>query len=194
MNTLSLWWDSLDLALQIFYAIGSLALLAVAVQLVFTMFGGDSGDDILADGDMEPHITGNFFSFRGLTAFAMGFGWIGAISIKWGLHPAVATGIGIVAGVAIEASFLFMMSQLSKLQSDGTFKLENAIGGIGTVYVSIPPKGKGAGEVIIKAGGRSVHSKAFNNTDTAIKSGGEVTIKALYGSGVLVDPIGSDNY
>jgi hypothetical protein len=196
MNTINAWWGALDLSLQIFYGIGILALFAVLIQTVLTIFsGGDSDgysvDDGALQADHAEHSgdTMHYLSFRGLTAFAMGFGWAGAICVKLGMFPLLAALVGLVVGLAIEFSFLLMMKQLSKLQSDGTFKLEAAIGGVGTIYLTVPPKGAGAGEVIIKAAGRVVHCKAFNGADTAIKAGDEVNIKALQGTGVLVMPL-----
>jgi len=200
MESMNQWWDSLDLSLQVFYGIGGLALFAVFIQTLLTMFSGgvdgSSVDDSVlhADhaamhSDQGSGSTMHYLSFRGLTAFFMGFGWTGAICIRLGMIPLLAALVGVAVGLVIEFAFLMMMKQFSRLQSDGTFKLEKAIGGVGTVYLTVPPKGNGTGEVIVKAAGRAVHCKAFNSSETAIKAGAEVNIKALQGTGVLVAPL-----
>ncbi|MDR1190747.1 MAG: hypothetical protein LBK60_03660 [Verrucomicrobiales bacterium] len=193
MDTITVWWDGLDWSAQIFYGVGLLALFAVFIQVALTLFGVGDGDEAGggwdADGDAAGHSTGSFLSFRGLTAQALGFGWGGAIGLKLGLTPLWAAAAGIVAGLALGFLFLWMMRQLARLQSDGTFKLESAVGGVGTVYLTVPPQGEGTGEVVVKAAGRAVHCKAYNDAPTVIKSGDEVNIKALQGTGVLVTPL-----
>jgi membrane protein implicated in regulation of membrane protease activity len=181
------WWTGLDFSLQIFYGIGIFALFLLVLQsLLLLITGGDEGGDI----DFDPGTTGSYFSFKGLTALAMGFGWTGVICIKAGLSPALAAVIGAVVGIGIEAAFLLLMAQVSRLQTDGTFKTESAVGCFGTVYVTVPPKNSGAGEVVIKTGTRSVHIRAFSDVEQPLRNGAEIEVVGLRGTAVLVKPVG----
>ncbi len=181
------WWTGLDFSLQIFYGIGIFALFLLVLQSLLLMItGGDDGGDI----DFDPGTTGSYFSFKGLTALAMGFGWTGVICMKAGLSPALAAVIGVVVGIGIEAAFLLLMAQVSRLQSDGTFKTESAVGCFGTVYVTVPPKSSGAGEVVIKTGTRSVHIRAFTEGERPLRNGDEIEVVGLRGTAVLVKPVG----
>lgn len=184
------WWGGLDFSLQIFYAIAIFALGLLLIQfLILVLTGGDDGGDI----DFDPGTTGSFFSFKGLTALALGFGWTGVICIKAGMSPAAAAAIGVVVGVGIEALFLLMMAQIAKFQSDGTFKTESAVGCYGTVYVTVPPKGGGSGEVVVKTGTRSIHIRALSDYDKPLRNGDEVQVTALRGTAVVVHPLGVDD-
>lgn len=184
-NLITEWWGGLDFSLQLFYAIGIFALLLLAVQvLMLVITGGDDGD-----ADFDPQTSGSYFSFKGITALAMGFAWTGVICVKAGLHPAMAAGLGVFVGVGVEAGFLLMMKQISKLQSDGTFKLESAVGSFGTVYATVPPNGEGAGEVVVKTPSRSVHVRAFSNSDVALRSGDEVEVVGMHGGAILVKKV-----
>lgn len=187
MNIVNEWWMGLDFSLQIFYGIGVFALLLLFVQVLLLLItGGDDGGDT----DFDPGTTGSYFSFKGITALAMGFGWAGVICIKSGMSPVAAAGIGVVVGVGIEAAFLLMMAQVARLQSDGTFRTENAVGCYGTVYVTVPPNGSGAGEVVVKTGTRSVHIRAFSEAGKALRNGDEIEVVGLRGTAVLVKPVG----
>jgi len=181
------WWQGLDFSLQIFYAIAIFALGLLAIQILILAFtGGDDGGDV----DFDPGTTGSFFSFKGLTALALGFGWTGVICTKAGLSPAISAVIGMGVGVGIEMAFLLMMAQVSRLQSDGTFKTESAVGCYGTVYVTVPPKSSGSGEVIVKTGTRSIHIRAFSDHHEPLRNGAEVQVIQLRGSAIVVKPVG----
>jgi membrane-bound ClpP family serine protease len=181
------WWVGLDFSLQLFYAIAILALGLLLLQVLVLLFtGGDDGGDISYDAGT----TGSFFSLKGLTALALGFGWTGVICVKAGLSPVTAAVIGVGVGVGIEAIFLFAMAQVAKLQSDGTFKTETALGCYGTVYVTIPPNGSGSGEVIVKTGTRSIHMRALSNHHSPLRNGDEVQVTELRGTTIIVKPVG----
>ncbi len=190
MDIINQWWLGLDLSLQIFYGIGIFALLLLVLQsLLLLITGGDEGADV----DFDPGTTGSYFSFKGLTALAMGFGWTGVICVKAGIPPLGAALIGVVVGVGIEALFLLMMMQIARLQSDGTFKTESAVGCYGTVYVTVPAKSGGAGEVVVKTGTRSVHIRAFSDCERPLRNGDEIEVVSLRGTAVLVKPVGDSN-
>ncbi len=187
---ISEWWLGLDFSLQIFYAIGifSLFLLVLQVLLLLVTGGGDG-----ADIDFDPGTTGSYFSIKGITALSLGFGWTGVICTRAGMPPVAAAAVGVVVGVAIEAAFLFMMAQVSRLQTDGTFKIERAVGCFGTVYVTVPAGGDGAGEVVIKTGSRSIHVRAFSESERPLRNGDEIEVIGLRGTAVLVEPVGGRN-
>jgi len=125
------WWNELNLELQIFYAIGIVALLVLMIQLVLSIFGGmDDGYDV-GHGD---HGSGlSFFSIRGVTAFFVGFGWSGVIALKAGFGVIGAIAVGTGVGVLLMAGIFLLMKSMLRLQSNGTLDFANAIGKVGTV-------------------------------------------------------------
>ncbi len=100
---MELWWQGLNLELQIFYGIGVIALIALIIQFVLLFVGdfdqvGDFGDA----GGIADHGSGlGLFSFRGITAFFLGFGWTGAIAVKSSLSVPVAITLGLLVGAVL---------------------------------------------------------------------------------------------
>ena len=114
-TAMELWWQALNLELQVFYGIGILALLALALQLVLLLFGGfDDGLDL---GDGADHGSGlGLFSFRGITAFFVGFGWTGTIALKAGHSLALAIILGLLVGGALMVAIFLLMRSMMRLQ------------------------------------------------------------------------------
>jgi hypothetical protein len=97
--------------------------------------------------------------------------------------------VGVIVGLLFCFGYLAAMRSLLHLQSDGTFKIESAIGLVATVYVAIPPRGGGSGLVTLKTPTRLAQLKAYNTGLHALASGQDVKITALYGAGVAVEPL-----
>lgn len=177
------WWDTLNLELRVFYGIGIIALFVLLIQLALSIFGGMDEHDF----DSSSHSSGlSFFSIRGVTAFFVGFGWAGVIALKagWGLMPAIAVGMTVGAGLML-GIFLLMTSML-RLQSSGTLDFSNAIGKIGTVYVTIPAGRKAGGQVEVLLQGRLTMAEALFQGDVPLSPGTKVTVVEKIGHSTLV--------
>ncbi len=134
--------------------------------MLFLGFGGDDASDLgdVPDGgaadastvDISHSAGGDFrlFSLHGLTSFFFLFGLTGWLLLHGDvLGPLGATiagfGVGLVAMVA--TAKIFQMT--SRLQTDGTVRLSDAVGSVGTVYLAIRPGA--AGQVTVTARGQS---------------------------------------
>lgn len=148
-------------------AYGILALAATALFLVrlgFAMFAGDTGDgnldgdlDLGSDGHAGAHSDATFslFSLLSILAFFMGAGWMGlACRIDWGfgrLASAVSsTGFGLLMMTLASV----MMWGVRRLNREVGYDVASAVGTIGRVYLTIPEKGAGHGQVEISVSGR----------------------------------------
>jgi membrane protein implicated in regulation of membrane protease activity len=154
---MELWWQALNLELQIFYGIGILALLALVLQFVLLFFGGfDDATDLGDAGGVGDHGSGlGIFSFRGITAFFLGFGFL-------------------------------LMRSMMRLQSSGTLNYQNAVGEVATVYVTIPAEGKAGGQVEVMIQGRLSVAEALHKGVTAIAPGTKVKVVEMIGRSTLV--------
>ncbi|HVJ45243.1 MAG TPA: hypothetical protein VM511_02580 [Luteolibacter sp.] len=182
------WWNELNLELQIFYAIGIVALLVLMIQLVLSIFGGmDDGYDV-GHGD---HGSGlSFFSIRGVTAFFVGFGWSGVIALKAGFGVIGAIAVGTGVGVLLMAGIFLLMKSMLRLQSNGTLDFANAIGKVGTVYVTIPADKKAGGQVELLIQGRLTMADALSRGTEPLRPGTKVTIVEKIGhSTLIVEPL-----
>jgi len=183
------WWNALNLELQIFYAIGIIALLFLMVQVFFSLFAGMDDLHDIADGGA--HSSGlSIFSIRGITAFFLGFGWAGVIAIKagWGVPAAIA--VGIVAGAVMMFAIFLVMTSMLRLQSNGTLNFSNAIGQIATVYVTIPADGKAGGQVELLIQGRLTMAEALFRGGEPLRPGTKVKIvEKLSHATLVVEPL-----
>lgn len=178
------WWNALNLELRVFYGIGIIALMVLLLQLALSVFGGMDDHDFDHPGD---HSSGlSFFSIRGVTAFFVGFGWSGVIALKagWGLVPAIA--VGMTVGVILMLGIFFLMTSMLRLQSSGTLDFSNAVGKVGTVYVTIPAQQKAGGQVEVLLQGRLTMAEALSKGDQPLTPGTKVTITEKIGHSTLV--------
>ena len=178
------WWNALNLELRIFYGIGILALLCVIIQLVLSVFGGM---DDTPDATNGSHGSGlSFFSIRGVAAFFVGFGWAGVISLKagFGLFPAIA--IGVFVGAILMFGIFLLMTSMIRLQSNGTLDYSNAIGEMGTVYVTIPAGQKAGGQVELLLQGRLTMADAIFRGSELLTPGTKVIVIEKIGHSTLV--------
>lgn len=87
-------------------------------------------------------------SIQSVAAFLMGFGWGGVASLN-GSHWSwpVSVVIAIMCGVAMVWVLGLLLKGVHDLQSSGTMPIASALGAEGDVYVSVPPRGQGLGQV-----------------------------------------------
>lgn len=139
----------------IFYAV--LALVGTAIFIVrFTMlslgWGGDTDFD-----DIGEHGTGlPFFSLLSITAFMMGSGWMGLIArVDWELGPTLSAFLAIGFGGALMCLATVLLVGMRRLGHDVSYDVNTAVGRTATVYMTIPAKGDGTGQVQVSVSGRS---------------------------------------
>ncbi len=165
---------------------GSVIMVLQIVMMLFGMDGdsesiGDVGDDLdMGDEYVDTHnMASEFFgilSFRSIMAALAFFGIGGHIGNASGFPTAMtlalASGMGFAAMVAVG----WMMQVLYKLKSDGTVNIRNAIGTVGTVYLTIPAKGGGAGKVTLSIQNRTMEYQAITQEESSIATGARVEV------------------
>jgi hypothetical protein len=176
------WWESMEYALKIFYAIALVSTTALLGQTVLMLLGFDDGDAHL-DADMPDLETGegglHILSVRTIIAFLVGFGWTGVVALKadwhtgWVMASAVATGTAFMFGV------FFLMKSLHSMRHSGTLNYQNALGSIGTVYLPIPANMEEAGQIEILLQSRLVVVDAYTRSSAAIPSQTKVKVTEL---------------
>lgn len=152
-------WQSLRLDFgvdAVVYAVLALAgTLLFLLRLTLTLaFGFGETDFDVEDLD---HSGFPLISILSLTSFFMGAGWMGLVArVDWGLEPVPASfasgGFGFFC-MMLSASLMF---GARKLTQDVTYHVDTAVGRTGQVYMSIPAKGEGAGQVRVSVSGRSM--------------------------------------
>ncbi len=183
-HLMELWWRALNLELQIFYGIGIVALVVLALQFALILFGGF--DDV-SDMDAADHGDGlGIFSVRGITAFFLGFGWTGVIVLKAGHSLGLAIFAGLFVGGMLMVAIFLLMRAMMRLQSSGTLNYANAVGEIGTVYVTVPPDQKSGGQIEVMIQGRHLVAEALQTGHTPLAPGTKIKVSSLVGRSTLI--------
>lgn len=162
----------------------------VLIRLILQFAGGDS--DIDTDVDIDAHHTDadagfKLLSMHGLTSFLMMFGLVGLAFYRQnqaGFFVSIVGGTG--AGLASVWVIGRLFSLVTRLQSSGTIGIESAVGGEGTVYLTIPAGG--TGRVLITFNNRQREFDAMARNAAEIATGKRVRVTEVRGNMVIVEP------
>lgn len=212
------WWNSLEPAMKVLWAVTLSASLVFVIQTVMTFLGaaGDGDFDINSDidtdvpGDLSDpsadvpadgasahdatHAGGgmNLLTFRNLVNFLLGFGWT-AILLEDGI-PSVSLRllIATVVGVALVALVMLLFKWLTGMQESGTINVyKSAVDCQGTVYLTIPGERAGEGKVQITIN-NAVREYAALTDGPALKTGTRIrVVDVVSASTLLVEEINS---
>jgi membrane protein implicated in regulation of membrane protease activity len=192
MLSISSWWNVLPIEEQILWTIALSGSILLVIQIIMIFIGGDTSD-MDTDGDVDTSVETDhgipfqFLSLKNFTAFLAVFGWTGIICLNAGL------GIGWSALIATFAGFIMMfimaslMYGLYKLTEEGTVKIESAAGKSGTVYLTIPEKRSGKGQVQIKLNGLRTLDAVTDN-ESPIKTGQFIEVLDVENDILIVKP------
>ena len=161
-------------------------------------FGGDHNDGIDAahhDISHHHHEPGHsdesswFFkllTFRTIVAALLFFGLAGlAASARTPEAPLLPLSIALAAGGAAMAVVAWVMQSLAKLQSDGSVRIERALGAPATVYLTIPAQNSGAGKVHVKVQNRLMEYQAITSQHQELPTGANVVVVAVVSPSTL---------
>ena len=198
------WWNSLELALQIFYCIAIPSTLALIIQTVMIFTGGDDGgeeapetelsDDVdLSDPgeadasvDMEGFDSLHILTVKGVISFFVVFGWTGVAMLASGQKIPLTLGVSAAGGFLMMIVVAYLMRAVMRLRSDGTSDNRNALGVSGKVYLTVPPARSGEGKVNVMIQGTYCERQAVTDEAEPIPTGCEVVVVGLSGQTNLV--------
>lgn len=153
------WQDALRFGMDVvaYLIMALLGTVFFVLKLLLSLFfGGDGGD---LDGDLsavgESDSAFSLFSTLSILAFFMGAGWMGlTCRVDWELNSmisaAAATGFGSVLMLTASG----MMAFARRLNRVVEYDLKTAVGHTATVYMTIPEKGEGRGQIKVAVSGR----------------------------------------
>lgn len=211
------WWNSLEPAMKVLWAVTLSASLVFVIQTVMTFLGaaGDTDFDIntdmdtagpsdIGDGsvdvgaDVETGESGhlgtgmNLLTFRNFINFLIGFGWT-AILLKDSIP---ATGlrmlIAILVGIVLVAIVMLLFKWLTDMQQSGNINVfKSAVDCEGSVYLTIPGERAGEGKVQITIN-NAVREYAAVTDGPTLKTGQRIrVVEAVSSNTLLVEEINS---
>jgi len=191
------WWSAMGTEEQIYWAIALASSTVVLVQTLLSLVGADGLGDADVDFDIGDagHGSGaGVLSLRTIFAFGVGFGWAGVVAIDLGWNSFQTGMAGTVAGIGCGAIVFQVMRWLYQLRHSGTVDFANAVGNAASVYVPIPPKLGGNGQVSLNVQGRFRVLSACSKHDERLENRSHVrVIEVLDNNVLLVEPLMADD-
>jgi hypothetical protein len=192
MHTLGLiapfmnWWESLDTARQMFYGLGLVAGIISLVLALMAVLGMEHHEAVDALGAHDAQA----LSLKPVVGFFLGFGLAGGMALDAGLSLFVSSAIALAAGAAVMGIIIALFRAIRSMRSDGTMRITDSVGAIGTVYVTIPPRKAQGGQIVVNFSGRQETLGALTGAEQAIASGDKVKVVSVVdGRTVLVEAL-----
>jgi hypothetical protein len=185
------WWEQLTPLLKIFWSIALFASVFQLIMFLGAIFGTghDFDHDVAHDGASGAE-GAQILSIRTLIAGAVGFGWAGVLSMGSGASDLAAIAIALVTGVVFMLLVFWMMRLLFSMRDDGTLNYQNAVGLTGRVYVTIPARRAGTGQIEIMFQGRLVTASAQTDIDRSLPPQASIRVTAAQSDNTLiVEPV-----
>ena len=186
----------IDAVFYFFFAFMGTFLFLIKLALSI-FFGGDADVDLGLDGadldaDFDASESFNLLSIQSFLAFFMGTGWMGLIArFDWELSR-IATGIAAALfGFGLMSLSAWLMMMMKKLEQTSEYDLKTAIGHTGRVYMNIPEKGQGAGQVEVSVSGRKKILNAISD-GTAVASFTSVKVIDVRDDETLIISVNQD--
>jgi hypothetical protein len=145
--------------------------------------GHDGHDSHGGHGDHDGHQSWyvGVLTFRSVVAALTMFGLAGLTStVNFRHEPELSLGIALAGGAVALFGVAYLMRTLHRLKSDGTVRIERAVGQSGTVYVSIPEQRKGMGKVTLRLQNRTVECQAVT-PHQQLATGSKIIVTAVLG-------------
>lgn len=147
---------------------------------------GESGSP---DGD-TPGQGLHILTVRGVVTFLTLFGWGALCLCQTGLPQWLAVFLAVPIGLAGMVGVAVILQQALRLQYDGTLDLRNAVGLLGTVYLTIPPRRSAPGKVNVTVQEQLREFEALTDSERPIPTGRPVRILGLLeGNTLLVEEV-----
>lgn len=144
--------------------------------------GVDVGVDVEADAGPHAHVGSTWLfgviSFRTIVAALAFFGLTGWTAQAAGLSDVKALLVAVAAGAAAMYGVYWMMRGLNSLRSEGTARIQRAVGRYGTVYVPIPADQSGSGKIQVSLQNRTMEYLAVTSGEK-LPTGAKVVITGL---------------
>lgn len=166
---------------ELFIACAALGVLVLVIQILVGFFGLGDTPEVNGFEGGESAIGEGFelLSVRSVAAGVGFFGLGGLAAAASGAPTLLAALIGAVAGGGGLIGTALLTRQVLRLDSDGSLRLEGAVGLAATVYLSIPPARSGPGKVHFALQGRTVEIGAVTPLGETLDTGESVVVVSI---------------
>ncbi len=190
---MELWWNSLDLYLQIMWGIAIPSSIVFIIQMIMTFAGMDADGGIDGDAgsgaDSDGGAPFQLFTFRNFINFLLGFSWAGISFYNTISNTFWLTVLSAFIGALLVAIVMLIFYGLSRITQSGNIDVNNAVGLTASVYYPIPAARKGTGKIQINIQ-QAVREYDALTDGEALATGRLIRVKAVLDSStLLVEPV-----
>lgn len=155
---------------------------------VMSLFGADADADFDTDMDIEADagIGLQFFTFKNVMAFFTLFGWTGITCIDNGMSTTATILISVAAGLAMMVLMAALFFWINKLAESGTLNINNAVGQVGEVYLSIGPERSKIGKISIDVQGSRRELSALTDEKIMLTQGNVIKVTEVVTGEILL--------
>lgn len=181
------WFSNLEPGIKIYWAIAIVSSIVFLIQTIVSLIGiGDFETDLdVGGGDgMDSSGFSDLLSMRNAINFLLGLGWSGVCFYDRISNGFILALVSIIFGLAFVAIFIYVFKKMMKLESNGAFDINTAIGKTCDVYLRIPANRAGTGKVQISFNGSVQELDAVTDGEM-IPSGSKVTVVEILNNKIL---------
>ncbi len=181
------WFSNLEPGIKIYWAIAIVSSIVFLIQTIVSLIGiGDFETDLdVGGGDgMDSSGFSDLLSMRNAINFLLGLGWSGVCFYDRISNGFILALVSIIFGLAFVAIFIYVFKKMMKLESNGAFDINTAIGKTCDVYLRIPANRAGTGKVQISFSGSVQELDAVTDGEM-IPSGSKVTVVEILNNKIL---------
>ena len=120
-------------------------------------------------------------TFRTVVAALTFFGMAGMASLTNDIAEGPSLVIAALAGFAAMYSVHWLMRQLGRMHSDGSVRIDRAVGMTGNVYLRVPGSHQGSGKIQLNLQNRTVELTAWTE-QSELPTGSTVVVTKVVGS------------
>jgi hypothetical protein len=146
--------------------------------------GHDASHDADHDQHQESSAASWFLSvltFRTITAGLAFFGLTGLLLTRAETRENIALAGALAAGLLAVFIVRWLMQNLTRLNIDGTIRIDRAVGASGTVYLSVPANKAGHGKVHVLVNGRLIEYRAITPRND-LPTGSKIVVASVVDS------------
>jgi hypothetical protein len=202
MTLIESWWTELVPLNRWFYAAAAFFGVFFLWQLIGSIVGLGSHDDVDVDTQVDPsaaHHTPDdaqdtlqvfrLVSVRSIISFFTLFTWASALYMNCGSTSVRSMSYGLLWGLAGMIIVSWIVHAMRRMAETGTMKVASCVGAAGAIYLDVPANG--TGEVRLLCDGVMTHFKARVAGGASMKAGAAVKVLRILGGDTL--EVAADN-
>jgi hypothetical protein len=178
------WFSALSTFEKIYWLTAGISSIMFLILIVLTFIGAEVDD--LGDVEGDAEIGFQFLSFKNLMGFFTIFGWTGIACLNEGYSKGIIIVISVVCGFIMMTAMASLFYYLTKLDSDGSLKMKNAINSVGEVYLTIGGDRSRTGKVQVNIQGGIRDLDAITDEKEDLKQGEIIIVTNVTDNGILI--------